>query len=176
MYYILEAILVGIYSLLIFITLHFPVVLGLAKIGRVARIAEAVGLNTNITLFMVGFFKHLLGYLLNIHTYYCNNGDACLKYHQQLKARQIQDRQSKNSNGTILPTNDAKDEKRAKIAKVAKISTASLLFESVLEGCLFVILNVVLLNLKIKNIYLRIFILAIILHIIFEFLQLHLYF
>ena len=116
MYYILEAMLVGVYSLLIFITLHFPVVLGFAKIGRVARIAESVGTNTNITLFMVGFFKHLLGYLLNIHTYYCNNGDACLKYRQQLKARKIQDRTIINSNGSILPTNDAKR---------AKISTAS---------------------------------------------------
>jgi hypothetical protein len=131
MYYIFESLLVGIYSLAIFICFDF-------------------GFNANIKLFIVGFVKHLLGYVLNIHTYYCNHGYACLNYQKQLHLR-------------------AKK-------RIAKISMASLLIESCFEGCLFVILNLVLLKLKIKNTYVRIFILGVMLHIIFELLQLHTYF
>lgn len=34
---------------------------------------------TSTFLFVHGFLKHLLGYILQIHTYYCNNGLACSK-------------------------------------------------------------------------------------------------
>lgn len=134
MYYIFESILVGMYSLLIYVSFHF------------------VKVNANIKIFIVGFIKHLLGYLLNIHTYYCNNGYACLKYQKQL--------QMNNHQG----------------GKVAKISITSLLVESGFEGCLFVMLNIFLLKFKLKNNYIRIFLLGVMLHIIFEFLQLHIYF
>jgi hypothetical protein len=139
MYYIIESILVGLYALVIYIFYGFVS-------------------NPNIKLFIVGFVKHLFGYILNIHTYYCNNGYACLKYYRH--PRQI-----------TLQTNAQKGQGR-----VAKISIASLLAESFGEGCLFVIFNQVLLKLKIKYDYLRIFILGVMLHIIFELLQLHAYF
>lgn len=139
MHYIFESTIVGMYSLLIYICFNF-------------------GRNTNINLFMVGFIKHLLGYILNIHTYYCNNGYACLKYQKQFQSH-------KNNNSDI---SDSK--------KVAKTSIPALFIESTFEGCLFVFLNIFLLKLKIKNTYARIFILGVILHLVFEFLQLHIYF
>lgn len=145
MYYIFESIIVGIYSLLIYISFHLVV----------------GGGNTNIKIFMVGFIKHLLGYILNIHTYYCNNGQACLKYQKQLDNRDL---------------NNLNTNANAPRKKVAKISVASLFVESVFEGCLFVFFNLFLLKLKIKHNYVRIFLLGVMLHIIFELLQLHLYF
>jgi hypothetical protein len=117
-------------------------------------------MNPNIKLFMVGFIKHLLGYILNIHTYYCNNGYACLKYQKQI--------QSHKNNHSDISDSDSK--------KVAKTSIPALFIESAFEGCLFVFLNIFLLKLKIKNNYARIFILGVILHLVFEFLQLHIYF
>ena len=141
MYYIIESILVGIYSLLIYKS--FDVV---------------SGFNSNVKLFMVGFVKHFLGYILNIHTYYCNNGYACLKYQKHLQVRHV-------SNAAIQPH-----------MRIAKIHMMNLFGESCVEGCLFVIMNIFLLKFKIKNNYVRIFLLGLILHIIFEFLQLHVYF
>lgn len=140
MHYIYESTIVGMYSLLIYICFDF-------------------GSNTNIKLFMVGFIKHLLGYILNIHTYYCNNGYACLKYQKQIQSRKI-------NNSNII--SDSK--------KIAKTNIPALFIESGFEGCLFVFFNIFLLKLKIKNTYTRIFILGVILHLVFEFLQLHMYF
>jgi hypothetical protein len=140
MYYIFESILVGMYSLLIYVCFNF------------------VKVNATIKIFMVGFIKHLLGYLLNIHTYYCNNGYACLKYQKQLHY------------DNVLQMNPHRGK------KVAKISITSLVVESGFEGCLFVMLNIFLLKFKLKNNYIRIFLLGVMLHIIFEFLQLHIYF
>jgi len=60
MNYILEAILVGIYTIIIYLTctfLHFK--------------------NSYILLFLVGFNKHLFGYIINLHSYYCKHGFAC---------------------------------------------------------------------------------------------------
>ena len=35
--------------------------------------------NFIMLLLVVGFFKHFLGSSLGIHTWYCNNGEECLK-------------------------------------------------------------------------------------------------
>ena len=35
--------------------------------------------NLYLLLLVVGFFKHFLGSGFGIHTWYCNNGEACLK-------------------------------------------------------------------------------------------------
>lgn len=137
MYYVAESIVVGVYSLLIYILVDFK-------------------FNSTIKIFIVGFIKHLLGYVLNIHTYYCNYGYACLKYQKQVSIPL-----RKNNNITTH-------------SKVAKISLITLLRECAFEGCLFVFCNLLLS--KIKNNYIRIFILGVLLHIIFEFLQLHVYF
>jgi hypothetical protein len=61
MNYIIEALLVGIYTVIIY--LFFSLF-----------IKNLYGL-----LLVVGFFKHLLGYYINIHSWYCNNGEACVK-------------------------------------------------------------------------------------------------
>ena len=61
MNYIFEAILVGIYTCLLYI-LFSPFIN-----------------NFYVLLLVVGFLKHLLGSSLELHTWYCNNGEACLK-------------------------------------------------------------------------------------------------
>ena len=72
MNYIIESIFVGFYSVTVY--LFF------------SRFIYVSHQNLYLLLLLVGFFKHFLGYILNIHTWYCNNGIACLK---------IQDRKQK---------------------------------------------------------------------------------
>jgi len=62
MNYIFEAILVGIYTCVIYLI--------------VSQFIQ----NFYIMLLVVGFFKHFLGYILGIHTWYCNNGEACIRH------------------------------------------------------------------------------------------------
>lgn len=60
MNYIFEAILVGLYEVILYyIFSHFIT-------------------NFLILLLIVGFFKHFLGKLLGLHRWYCNYGSACL--------------------------------------------------------------------------------------------------
>ena len=59
MHYIFEAIIVGIYSVVLFTIVN--------------KIIE----NIYVQLFFVGFIKHFLGGYLNIHNFYCNYGYSC---------------------------------------------------------------------------------------------------
>jgi len=59
MNYIFESIIVGIYSCIIYVIIN-----------------KFIN-NVYTLLFLSGFIKHLFGYLLNIHTLYCNYGYAC---------------------------------------------------------------------------------------------------
>jgi len=61
MHYMLESIIVGIYSLIIYII-----------VNSIVNIK-----NNYVKLYIVGFFKHFLSGYLNIHSYYCNYGYAC---------------------------------------------------------------------------------------------------
>jgi hypothetical protein len=61
MNYIIESILVGLYTCLIYL-LFSPFIK-----------------NFIMLLLVVGFFKHFLSSSLGIHTWFCNNGEACLK-------------------------------------------------------------------------------------------------
>jgi hypothetical protein len=61
MNYIIESLLVGTYTW--FIYMLFSVFIK----------------NLYMLLLVVGFFKHFLGSSLKIHSWYCNNGDACIK-------------------------------------------------------------------------------------------------
>ena len=69
MHYIIEALLVGIYSVLIY--LFF---------------ARFIYKNLFILLLVVGFFKHFLGSSLGLHDWYCNNGFACKKENKNNEA------------------------------------------------------------------------------------------
>jgi hypothetical protein len=62
MHYIIESLLVGVYS--VFIYLFF---------------SRFIYKNLYLLLLVVGFFKHFLGSSLGLHTWYCNNGSACIK-------------------------------------------------------------------------------------------------
>ena len=61
MNYIIESIFVGIYTCFIYL-LFSPFIK-----------------NFYILLLVCGFFKHLLGSSFGLWTWYCNNGEACLK-------------------------------------------------------------------------------------------------
>lgn len=60
MYYFFEALLVGLYTFVLYL-LFQPFIK-----------------NLYLLLLVVGFSKHLLGYFLGIHTWYCNYGEACI--------------------------------------------------------------------------------------------------
>lgn len=62
MHYILEALLVGIYTATISTVLLF------SNIDIHVHIPKSY----NLFLFIVGFLKHFLAYYLNIHNYYCH--------------------------------------------------------------------------------------------------------
>ena len=65
MNYIIESLLVGIYTWFIYM------------------ICSIFIKNLFFLLLVVGFSKHFLGSSLGIHDWYCNNGDACIKSLQQ---------------------------------------------------------------------------------------------
>jgi len=65
MNYFIEALLVGINALLIYLVLQ-----------------DFIHENT-ILLLLVGFFKYIAGYYLSLHDYYCNNGHACVLVHDK---------------------------------------------------------------------------------------------
>jgi hypothetical protein len=62
MHYIIESLLVGVYS--VFIYLFF---------------SRFIYKNLYILLLVVGFSKHFFGSSLGLHDWYCNNGSACIK-------------------------------------------------------------------------------------------------
>lgn len=59
MHYLVESILVGIYTSIVYLMVK-PFIK-----------------NTLLLFFTIGFLKHFLAYFIGIHTYYCNNGYAC---------------------------------------------------------------------------------------------------
>lgn len=61
MNYIIESLLVGLYTCIIYL-LFLPFIK-----------------NFYLLLLVVGFFKHFLGSIVGLHTWYCNNGETCLK-------------------------------------------------------------------------------------------------
>lgn len=63
MYFVLEALFVGLYTAILYLALQ-----------QVLPIKNAF-----LFLFVVGFLKHLLGNVLQIHQYYCKHGAACAK-------------------------------------------------------------------------------------------------
>jgi hypothetical protein len=71
MNYIWEANLVGLYEVLLFLV--------------ISQYIE----NFYLLLLVVGFSKHILGYVFNIHTWYCNNGYACINILKQNKNKKI---------------------------------------------------------------------------------------
>jgi hypothetical protein len=63
MYFVVEALFVGLYTVILYLALQ-----------QVAPIRSEF-----LFLFLVGFSKHLLGNVLQIHRYYCKHGEACAK-------------------------------------------------------------------------------------------------
>jgi len=62
MHYVWEAIIVGIYCFFLFVALSQT---------------SLLQYNMTIFLFVFGFLKHMLSYVLTLHDYYCVNGYAC---------------------------------------------------------------------------------------------------
>ena len=119
MNYIFESIFVGIYSCIIYVFIRNVVN------------------NVHVLFFLTGFIKHLLGYLLNIHSLYCKYGYACKQY-----------------------------------TKTTAVYSKYLVLESIGEGILYLLFGIILSKL-ILNKLLVVFIIGILLHLIFEILQIH---
>ena len=130
MHYIFEAIFVGIYS------------------GVIAIILSFVLHNYYYLLFLTGFIKHVGGYYLNIHTYYCNHGDACMRM------------RNGNNNNNVL---------------ISKNKPVQLLFESIIEGIAYIVGGFIC-SFFIPNIYVSVFIIGIAMHILAELLGIHRFF
>ena len=62
MFYIIEALVVGLYTILMFYLFSLL----------------NIDLNIFILLFLIGFFKHFFGYYIGLHYYYCNYGEKCM--------------------------------------------------------------------------------------------------
>ena len=150
--YIIESIAVGLYSLFIFYIL-----------SQTTTINSKT--KATIILFTTGFMKHLLGNVLQIHDYYCNNGAACL----QLREKQ---------------TNPP-------IKYITQNKTAMLIIECIIEGIIFVILYNMILYIfnqqyvkqtqtthgtKTRNNMTIVFLIGFIMHILSEKIGIHTYF
>lgn len=122
MNYIIESICVGVYSSILYLI-----------------ISKFIN-NLYLLLFVVGNVKHLFGYVLNIHTIYCNYGYACNNYFN-----------SPNKTAVFTPY---------------------LWGETLIEGLLYLFCGSILI-LYVSNKLFVFFIIGIILHIVFEKLQIH---
>jgi hypothetical protein len=112
-------------------------------------ILENLNLNKYYFLFIFGFLKHYLSYYFGIHDYYCNNGYACASCASCTSCT------SDNTN---------------------KISnTKYLLFDSILEGFLFIIVGHYILKIFVNR-YLGFFVIGVFLHIFAELFFIHTYF
>jgi hypothetical protein len=133
MHYIFESILVGMYSISFYYLFSLFII------------------NKYFLFFFTGFFKHLMGYFLYIHNYYCNFGYACKQLRRDNK---------------IFHTNN--------------YPISNLVFESIIEGLLYLIIGLILLKIfnsnSFKSNIIYIFFTGIILHITSEWFNIHYYF
>jgi hypothetical protein len=156
--YVIESIAVGLYSLFIFYIL-----------SQTTTINSKT--KATIMLFTTGFFKHLLGNLLQIHDYYCNNGSAC----SFLQLRENQP----------IPQTESH------IKYISQNKTAMLIIECIMEGIIFVILyNMILYilnqqlakqgqqstNKQTRNNMTIVFLIGLIMHVLSEKTGVHTYF
>lgn len=123
MYYLCEAVLVGFYSCFIYF------------------LVSGLKYSFVYLLFLTGFLKHMLGYYIGIHSYYCENGYACKKVRRC-------------GNRSLYST---------------------LLFESVLEGIVFVILGYLFMGV-VRDKLCNVFLIGVFLHVVCEICGLHDYF
>jgi len=130
MHFTFESIIVGIYVAALSLVLHIFVQ------------------NWLMFLFTLGFSKHFLGYIFQLHTYYCNHGDACIKVNSSSdQSRQIQ-------------------------------NYFQIIGESIIEGIVFVLLGLLYIKYRGKqpNIIVFAFCIGVFMHIISEIIGLHNYF
>lgn len=118
MNYIIESIFVGLYTCFIYL-LFSPFIK-----------------NFYILLLVCGFFKHFLGSSFGLWTWYCNNGEACLRVLSQDLAKQ----------------------------KYYEANTLYLIRESIYESIIFLVTGTIISFIIPKNIYLFL-IMGILLHI-----------
>ena len=155
MHYIFEATFVGIYSCVIAIILSFVVH------------------NYYYLLFLSGFIKHVGGYYLNIHTYYCNHGDACTRTHSVAsrnnilisKLLRLTPTEFNHSPSTMLRMTTAR----------SKNNPRQLIFESIIEGIAYVVGGFIC-SYFISNMYVSVFIVGIAMHILAELFGIHRFF
>ena len=132
MHFIFESFFVGFYTFAIFVCIRILVT------------------DFSILLFITGFFKHLLGYVLQIHTYYCNHGYACQR---------------------IMPLEPPVNKTRY-IKNYGQI-----IGESIMEGFVFIMIGIMYnkyyTNVTANSVYFMIFLSGVSLHVLAEIFGIH---
>ena len=134
MNYLLEAVFVGLYTQFLYLLL-----------------SSVVNEEGKWFLFCLGFLKHLAGDVLGLHTYYCNNGDACTNC-----------------------DSDTSDSETSK--KVSNRTNLMILIECIGEGGLFYFVGSALYTFVpyfLKHRLLSVFLIGFSLHIVFELVGFH---
>jgi hypothetical protein len=128
MYYIFESIIVGIYSVILYFILSQWIT------------------NKYVLLFFTGICKHLFGYYLYIHDYYCNYGYACKKITRENKKYS------------------------------SKSSVFIIMNESIIEGLLYLSIGSFFSLFILDNMFICVFIIGVLLHIMSELFHVHTFF
>lgn len=113
MYYIFEAIFVGIYSCSVALILSYLFVRKFLYL-----------------LFWTGIMKHFLGYVLGIQSYYCNYGYACNAVKEREEEKEKEEKEQSDSKQTT--TN-----------KVAYNTSYHLIIECIIEGIAYVVIGTI---------------------------------
>jgi hypothetical protein len=131
MHYLFESVLVGVYSCVIFWLVS--------------------GLSTSfaVSLFVCGFLKHMCGYYIGVHSYYCDSGYACKRV------------------GNRGPNPGVEYQCRGGITRLT--------FESILEGFCFVFFGL-LFSGVIRSKFCNVFSIGVVLHLVCEWTGMHRYF
>jgi hypothetical protein len=133
MNYIIESLFVGIYTCCIYF-IFSPFIQ-----------------NFYLLLLVCGFFKHFLGSTFGLWTWYCNNGNACIK---------------------LLNNNSSTQQNNTKYKTKYKSNTLHLITDSIYESITFLVIGTILSCIIVKDIYLY-FAIGVILHIIGEKIGIH---
>jgi hypothetical protein len=129
----IESIFVGIYCLILFSLLNY------------------FHFDFYNLLFILGFSKHFLGYILGLHSLYCYNGASCRGMNHR-------------------------DEIKCPGYERTFIKGGYKFLESILEGVVFLFLGFFLQKNGVKNKYIMIFFIGVFLHLVSDLIGLHTYF
>lgn len=149
---ILEAIIVGVYAIVIYLVVHNAMSITIPYISKM-KTKIMYTLLIPLSLYIVGFLKHFLGHFI-LQPLYCTYGYAC------------------RTNRSMQSKDKTTDDEKALSSYKPVISMKSLTIESLLEGFIFMIVGLIIYSLT-GNIYVTIFVNGFIFHVASEALGIH---